>query len=222
MYKINYYLSFLSIFFFVSSAFAGVEVGGTRVIYDGNKKEAILSIKNAENNTPYLIQSWLDNGNENETTKIPFIITPPLFRLDPNQENQLRIINVGTVPQDRESIFWISVKSIAASSNQPNRLQISVRTRIKLIYRPESIKSSAGSAYKKLIAVRRGNVVTFTNPTPYYVSFYSVHVGNKALDQPLMVSPSGTYSLNVPPGASGKISWRAINDYGGQTEEVSR
>lgn len=43
----------------LSFAQAGVVIGGTRVIFDGNKKEASISINNPDN-TPYLIQSWIE------------------------------------------------------------------------------------------------------------------------------------------------------------------
>lgn len=43
----------------VSVAQAGVVIGGTRVIFDGNKKEASIGINNPDK-TPYLIQSWIE------------------------------------------------------------------------------------------------------------------------------------------------------------------
>ena len=42
----------------LSTATAGVIIGGTRIIFDGAKKEASVSINNPDN-TPYLIQSCL-------------------------------------------------------------------------------------------------------------------------------------------------------------------
>jgi len=42
----------------VSVANAGVIIGGTRVVYDGNKKEASIDVNNPDK-TPYLIQSWV-------------------------------------------------------------------------------------------------------------------------------------------------------------------
>ncbi|EDS5739622.1 fimbrial biogenesis chaperone [Lelliottia wanjuensis] len=204
-----------------SPTVAGIEVGGTRLIFDATKKEGSISVKNPEKETAYLVQSWLDNRDKTDTSKIPFVIIPPLFRLDAGEENQLRVINTDTVPQDRESLYWLSVKSIAATTKQPNRLQISVRTRIKMIYRPRSIKG-AEDAYRRLTVSQVNGRVIFSNPTPFYISFFSVKVGNQNLHEPMMVAPFATYSLNVPKGASGKVSWRAINDYGARTEEVSR
>lgn len=84
----------------VSSVNAGVSIGGTRVIYDGGKKEASLSVSNPDN-IPYLIQSWIETQNDGKG-KAPFIITPPLYRLDNGQQNVMRIIRAGNLPEDKE------------------------------------------------------------------------------------------------------------------------
>lgn len=221
MWSFRYLLVPLLAFTLTSPALAGIEVGGTRLIFDANKKEATLSVRNPEKNSAYLIQSWLDNGNEHDQTKIPFIITPPLFRLDGGQENQLRVINTGALPQDRESIYWLSVKSIAATAPSVNQLQISVRTRIKMIYRPAALKDGAAEAYKKLSVTQNGNKVVLTNPTPYFISLHTLYVGSSEITEAGMVPPLGSHTLTAPAGASGKISWRAINDFGGRTDAVS-
>ena len=45
----------VSLGFCTQSVLAGIEVGGTRVIYDGTQKEAELSVSNSDKTTPYLI-----------------------------------------------------------------------------------------------------------------------------------------------------------------------
>lgn len=119
----------------VTTAQAGVVVGGTRVIYDGAKKESSINVSNPDNNV-YLIQSWVDGAGK--TDKALFIVTPPLFRLDSNQQNILRIVRAGgNLPQNKESMFWLNIKSIpSANKSQENTLQIAVKTRIKLIFVP--------------------------------------------------------------------------------------
>lgn len=67
-----------------ASAIAGVIIGGTRIIFDGAKKEASISVNNPDP-TPYLIQSWIDE-RDGGAGKTPFIITPPLYRLDSGQK----------------------------------------------------------------------------------------------------------------------------------------
>ena len=64
--------------FSMATAQAGVIIGGTRIIYHADKKESSLDVKNPDPYS-YLIQSWVDK-DENDTSKTPFIVTPPLFR----------------------------------------------------------------------------------------------------------------------------------------------
>lgn len=206
-------------------AAAGVVIGGTRVVYDGARKEATISVKNPEKTAPYLMQNWVDNIQDGDTSKPPFIVTPPLFRLDAGKENILRIVRTGgNLPTDRESLYWLNIKSIPASTRtDENQLLISVKARIKMIYRPEGLKGNANEAWKTLTFSREGNKLHVNNPTPYFVSFQTLKIGNQDVE----IKDSGTLapmsSLNwmLPAGAAGKVSWKAINDYGGITEEAS-
>ena len=84
-----------------ATATAGVIIGGTRIIFDGAKKEASISVNNPDA-TPYLIQSWIDE-QEGGSGKAPFIITPPMYRLDSGQKNIERIVATGSLPQAKES-----------------------------------------------------------------------------------------------------------------------
>ncbi|QJI40170.1 molecular chaperone [Pseudomonas sp. ADAK2] len=205
------------------TSWAGVVVGGTRVVYDGSKKEASISVMNPEKTTPYLIQSWVESTSATATQKAPFIVTPPLFRLDAGQENVLRIIRTGgTFPENKESVFWVNIKSIPSSEkSDTNQLQISVKTRIKLFYRPLGLSGSASEAYKSLKFSRSGNQLQVNNPTPYHVSFYRVSVGNAEIENAGMVAPQSSLTLTIPAGATGVASWQSINDFGGISPDVS-
>ncbi|EMW2144584.1 molecular chaperone, partial [Enterobacter hormaechei] len=150
----------------LTSASAGVVIGGTRIIFDGAKKEASISITNPDD-VPYLIQSWID-VQDGQSGKAPFIITPPLYRLDGGQKNLERIVMTGSLPQGQESLFWLNIKAIPSASKQMNSLQIAVKTRIKLIYRPESLRASTPEEQtNKLTWHRAGNALQVNNPTPY-------------------------------------------------------
>ncbi|MGR7197992.1 fimbrial biogenesis chaperone [Klebsiella aerogenes] len=203
----------------ITSAQAGVIVGGTRVIYDGNKKEASLNVKNPDKYS-YLIQSWVDN--ESDGKKAPFIITPPLFRLGATEENKLRIIRAGgNLPTDRESMYWMNIKTIPATENQQNAntLQIAIKTRLKLIYRPQGLSAMSDKTTDQLTWHRSGQQLTVTNPTPYYMNFSILKVGGKVVKDATYVAPKASASLTLPAGAAGNISWQLINDFGAAGSE---
>lgn len=205
----------------VSSVNAGVSIGGTRVIYDGGKKEASLSVSNPDN-IPYLIQSWIETQNDGKG-KAPFIITPPLYRLDNGQQNVMRIIRAGNLPEDKESLFWLNIKSIPSAQRKDNTLQIAVKTRIKLIYRPALLsKSTPEAQLGKLSWSRSGAFIQVNNPTPYYVNFNEITVSGKKVDNVTFVAPGSTARFALPSGGNGgSVKFRIINDYGGISEEYS-
>lgn len=198
----------------------GITIGGTRVIYEGGKKESSLSITNSSAN-PYLIQSWIESLTGG-AGKPPFVITPPLFRLEGNQQNVLRILRTGgDLPGDRESMFWINVKSIPSSekAQAQNTLQIAVKTSIKLIYRPQGLKAPTDAISNQLVWSLQGNRLTVNNPTPYYVNFNQVKVGEHEVKDVTFVAPKSSATFTAPTGVAGTVSWKAINDYGGVTKE---
>ncbi|AJZ89308.1 fimbria/pilus periplasmic chaperone [Cedecea neteri] len=198
-------------------AHAGVVVGGTRVIYDGEKKEAAIGLENPDA-SPYLIQSWVENEAGN-SDKRSFIVTPPLFRLDAKQKNTLRIMQTGAgLPTDRETLFWLNIKSIPATeaAGQDNTLQLAINTRIKLIYRPGTLKGETPeNASSQLKWVRQGQTLSVSNPTPYYINFQSVSLGGRQLDKATYVAPRSSARIELPADArSGQVEWKVISDYG--------
>ncbi|MEQ5665828.1 molecular chaperone [Providencia alcalifaciens] len=137
---------------------ASVVLGGTRVIYEGNKKEASISVRN-DDKTPFLVQSWVNNFDNSEKQKIPFTVTPPLFRIEPESANAIRIVLTDPkLPSDKESIYWLNVKSIPPSDpNATNNLTISINNKIKLIYRPAGLPTGeALTAYEQLNFKKQG------------------------------------------------------------------
>ncbi|WP_337262969.1 MULTISPECIES: fimbrial biogenesis chaperone [unclassified Serratia (in: enterobacteria)] len=214
--------------FLLTSTFAqaaapgGVTVGGTRLVYQGGKKEASLSITNSDTN-PYLIQSWVSTLGDG-AEKAPFIITPPLFRLEGNKQNLLRIVRTGgNLPDDRESLYWLNIKSIPAGAKHDlaNTLQIAVKTSIKLIYRPQGVKGVPEEVAAKLTWSQNGNRLTVNNPTPFYMNFNQVKVGGRELKEATFVAPMSSASFAVPAGAVGQVTWKIISDYGGVGAEHS-
>jgi P pilus assembly chaperone PapD len=76
----------------MSLSYAGVIIGGTRVIFNSDRADETFSIFNKETNVPYLIQVWVEPFDKKETTPPPFTAIPPVSRLEPQQEKILRII----------------------------------------------------------------------------------------------------------------------------------
>lgn len=211
---------------------AGVIVGGTRVIYPADEAEVQVSLKNSDNDKRYLVQSWVSNIDD---SKAPFVITPPIYKLEESRQTLLHVVFTGAnnaVPQDRESLFMMNVKSVSALSEElknKNTLQFALKSKIKLFYRPAALKGqSANNAWKSLTFKRVNNQLVVNNPTPFYVTFGQLTVGGKSVtpatnkDAPtaitMMVAPLSEQRFNLPANAKGQLTWNAINDFGAETE----
>ncbi|MDM7565114.1 fimbria/pilus periplasmic chaperone [Klebsiella oxytoca] len=50
-----------------TSSVAAVSVGGTRLVFNGNEKEASITVSNSNKGIPVLIQSWVDRGEHDKS-----------------------------------------------------------------------------------------------------------------------------------------------------------
>ncbi|MCU6346175.1 fimbrial biogenesis chaperone [Enterobacter quasiroggenkampii] len=216
MKKLTLSLLLAAVAFSSLEALAGVQIGGTRIIYNEKEKEASIQLRNPDDKA-FLVQSWTET--ETGTPDKTFAVTPPLFRLDAHQNNSLRILFRGSPLQsDRETLFWLNVKAIPSTtpSDGENQLQLAVKTRIKLIYRPDSLKKNSPEDFaSRLKWQKTGNSLTVNNDSAFYMNFASVALNGVQLNNVTYVAPksSKTFPLgSVPTG--GKIEWKVFNDFG--------
>ena len=206
--------SLISLLSIINTSYAGVIIGGTRVIYPEGSKDVSISVENPDN-IPYLIQSWIDGIDEKKQSD--FTITPPLFRLNPEKTNALRIfLTENKLPQDRESLFWLNVKTIPATERTENSLQIAFKTQMKLIYRPSVFKNiNFEEEQNKLTWSKSGKTLLVNNPTPYYMNFQSITFNGKKVNDVSYAAPLTTTTFTIDDMAtSGSVKWEVINDYG--------
>ena len=216
---------------------ASIVITGTRVIYPEAEREVTVRVDNV-GNTPELVQTWLDEGNPKtlpSESKAPFTVVPPLFRLDPKKGQSLRLIYThDPLPQDKESVFWLNVLEVppretsTSTNDNPNKLQLAFRTRIKVFFRPIGLTgyaddSAAKVTWRFVSKSDGGYVLEASNPTPYNVTFS--HLAATAAgtrwnnDKGGMVAPGGKESFDMGdvrtmPPASIAVEYTFINDFG--------
>ncbi|MFC5475369.1 molecular chaperone [Paraherbaspirillum soli] len=206
------------------SAHAGIVVGGTRVVFEGGKRETSISVNN-KGDLPYIVQAWVEDADNQP----PFLVTPPMSRLEGEKESLLRIICVkcDQLPSDKESVFWLSIKEIPPMVDGDNVLQLAVRTRIKLFYRPRDLKGNVGDAPLQLAwtigqAADGAATLEVNNPTPYFVSFSKLTATGASGEQNIkarMLAPFGKDSYPLDRGmVATAVSFSTINDYGADVD----
>lgn len=209
-----------------TDTFAGTVINTTRVIYPSDSKEVSVKVSNNGPN-PVLLQSWIDKGDEKvnpSNISVPFVLTPPMNRVDGGKGQTLRIsYSGGALPQDKESVFWLNVLEVPAKNKakaDANTLQMAFRTRIKLFYRPVSLEGNPNEAAKQVSWSAHGSNIEAKNPTPYYVNFVNLKVNGKIVEG-AMVPPKGNLLVSLPGIVGGKITGGYVNDFGAVNEYAS-
>ena len=220
--------SFLGILLFTGSqhsAQAALSVERSRVIFNEGEKSVGLSVKNNNTQDPYLAQGGMENEKE-EKINGPLMILPPVQRIEPDGRTMIRVQQVAdasSLPNDRESVFWLNLREIPPKSDKPNVLMLAMQTRMKVFWRPKGIKVDplldAVPGVETLTLARKGDRYEVNNPTPYHFSFVEARdsLNGKALDdfEPVMVSPKDKAALTLPTLRLGNNpTLMFINDYG--------
>ena len=170
---------------FTAQIHANVVINGTRVIYNADDKEVTLKLNNVTAQRS-LVQIGLDSGDLKSTPdngKSPFIATPPIFRVDPNKGQTIRIVYTQeSLPQDKESVFWLNVLDVppmplTKNPDDANYMQLAIRSRIKTFFRPKGLSGSPIEAAAQvnwlLVQKPDGLVIHATNNSAYHVSMSS-------------------------------------------------
>lgn len=210
------------------AAEGGLRLAQTRVIFNADNKNAHAAIKN-NGQQVYLIKAAVMNtpeGNNPALPAAPFMVTPPMFRLEKESQSTALIVRNGTaqLPADRESVFWLSFLAIPAVSKNGEtpdnmtsaQVSVGIRNVIKLFYRPSGLSPSFERAQEKLTFRREGQRVSVNNPTPYYLTLAALSFNGRDVslqDHNPMIAP---FSSAVFPaeGAVSQAQWAIITDYG--------
>jgi chaperone protein EcpD len=237
------FLAALAATLFVAApdARAGIVIDTTRVVYPAARREVTINIRN-DSATPSLVQSWLDAGDANSKpgeSAVPFVLTPPLFRLDPTKSQSLRLVYTQEpLPRDRESLFWLNVLDVppraAANADRPNQLEMAFKHRMKVFFRPASLKGAAADApaqitWKQVVTDGKFVAIQASNPTAFHVSLVRLVAtinGQPVTIKADMVDPfaGAQFKLETPPAAAGApvaIEYTFVNDYGGNVKATA-
>lgn len=216
----------------IGQAQASIVMTGTRVVYDAAQREVTVKLNN-DGQSPMLVQSWIDEGDLQatpDTSTAPFVLTPPIARIDPGKGQALRIRFTGqkTLPQDKESLFWLNVLEVPPASAQgQNRLKIAFRSRVKLFYRPAGLPGNPMAAAEQLQWRLQRNGAEWAlecrNDSPYYVTLGKVSVSgvSPTLDiHSSMLAPGErrTMPLKGALATAGKVDYTSITDLGATLE----
>lgn len=165
-----------------TAANAAVNVDRTRIVMGEDAKSLAVTLTNQSKVQPYLAQSWIDDAS-GKRSELYLLALPPLQRIEPGKKTQVRIMALpatASLAKDRETLFYFNVREIPPKSDKENVLQIALQSRLKLFFRPDSIKKKANDrAEEKITVTRENSKLILNNPTPYYITLGYLGGDNK-------------------------------------------
>lgn len=211
---------------------AATSLSSTRMVILQSEGRGAISVRNVDP-APALVQAWIDDGRTDlppEQIDTPFQLVPPMARIEADASLPLQVLIVKSdqLPTDREALYWLNVVEIpredrvsaAARSTDNSMLNVRVRSRIKMIYRPAALQGQPADGIRRMswTLSADGTTLTVGNPSPWMVNLAKVVVdgtGEATLDNGV-VPPLSTQVFKLPaaqPGAR-QVAFQWIDDYG--------
>jgi fimbrial chaperone protein len=216
----------------LGSASASVVMSATRLIYPADAREQTLQLT-SQDDSPSVMQLWVDSGDTESTPQnadAPFIVTPPVFRINPKAGQTVRLVFTGKdLPQDRESVFYLNtleIPSLNSTYADQNQMLVMLRNRLKIFYRPTGIEGSAQKAPEQLSFHLESEAgkwrLSANNASGYYISLIEgslVSGSHVASFTPSMIAPhSGqswkVESAHIDDSTAVRVKVKYVDDYG--------
>lgn len=203
---------------------AAVNLDRTRIVFPENDKASSLTIENQSKSLPYLALAWVED-REGRKEDSHFMVLPPIQRIEPGTSSQVRIVKqpaTQQLPNDRETLFFFNLREVPPKSENRKEersvMQVAMQSRIKLFWRPETIRKKAGdNAEIRLTVTLSGRTMTLKNPTPYFTTLAWLSNNGKTMlpgFDSLMISPFETRTLTLSEPEESGYSIGYIDDYG--------
>ncbi|MET3445918.1 fimbrial chaperone protein [Ralstonia sp. 1138] len=202
---------------------AAVVPDRTRIIYNAESQSESLTVANKSEKYPYVVQSWIEDAAGKRITS-PFMVLPPLQRIEPNERNILRIVKLpgDMLPTDRESVFYLNVREIPPKTDAQNAIQIALHSKIKLFYRPKGVQPKPEDDPSLPMTLRLDasrHKLVLDNPTPLHITVVELAASEekKTLKfDAVMVAPKATAEVDFSGALPATLYVSHMNDWGGQ------
>jgi len=212
--KLLTYLKIFSVLFFLisSATQAAVVMNASRIVMEGITEKTVNFDNTSDN--PFIVQVESDNSE-----KPDFIAMPPVFKIKEKGGQTVKIkLLSGALPQDKESLFFLNftqIPGVRKNEGKDNRLNIIIRSRLKIIYRPASVNAFTAKDESNISYRVHDGVLVVNNNTANILSIRDISNGNRLLAEKITLLPGGKYSTVIKDKhLSGPLNAVMINDYG--------
>lgn len=218
------FLLFIILIISSKNILANIVLQGTRIIYYEAKGNVTVQLTN-NGKSPALVQSWVDDGNINSTPEkshSPFYVFPPIVKVAGLKGQQLKIKMIShKLPKNRESVFYLNILDIPPypeNTQGKSVLQLAIKSRVKLFYRPKELITPPADVYKKISYKLEDNDLIVTNNSKYYFTISKItHINEtkKSLIKSKMIPPLSDFKLPLQNKVKhNKLTVTYVDDFG--------
>lgn len=212
----------------ITQAQAMVSLAGTRLVFPGAFSEVAIEVSNRDKRD-VLLQAWLGTPGDDDDPasaqpgiELPFVVTPALAHLPAEGRQVLRVLYHGAgMPTERESLLHLYVLEVPQRVEAGPQLNIAVRQRINVFYRPAGLPGDPADAASTLRwslthATPGDRHLQVSNPTAFHVALQALSLDDQALGDHLMLAPGARFEWPVNADPPRRLVFKALTDYGGQ------
>jgi len=202
----------LSLFFTSCLSQAAVVMNASRIVMEGRTEKTVTFDNTSDN--PFIVQVESDNSGEPD-----FVAIPPLFKIKEKggQTVKIRLLS-SSLPKDKESLFFLNftqIPGVKKSESDDNLLNIIIKSRLKIIYRPKAVNAfSARDEGKVSYHIQNGKLF-ISNQSPNVLSIRDISNGKMVIAENLTLKPGDSFSKDIKGNpVKGPLHAVMINDYG--------
>ena len=215
------YIIYIILLAFTFSSYAAIQINKDRFFYKEQDKEILFDIKNKSEKESYIIQSWVSHYDKEDNSEAPFIISPSLIKLAPNENFTLKIIKTDDIKEtNKESVYRVNIKLVPVIDDDmadKNLILISLNSIYNLFYTPKSI---INKNHNKDInfSINNENLIKINNPTPYFITIAEAKIDDiDILNKRITLSPFKNYSIKDKKITKNikdkKVHWKRVDEY---------
>lgn len=167
-------------------ASAQLLLSSSRLVYPVGARQVEMTITN-DGQRLITAQAWVDADEiqaRPEDTQAPFLVSPPVSKIQPGKSQTLRISYTGApTTGDRETLYYLNILDIAPPPEKnagANYMRMNVRSRFKVFYRPAGLAGDPVAAAKALVwtvsPLDAPAQLIIENPSPYFQSLINIRL----------------------------------------------
>ncbi|MGF1778315.1 fimbria/pilus periplasmic chaperone [Vibrio nomapromontoriensis] len=205
------------------TASAAFVLNTTRVVVSEKDKYVSFEVSN-QGTEEYGGQVWIENpvipGSDGA-----FVAIPAFFRVGPGEKQIVRIVNASRgLDGSKEHLYWLNVQEIPPKPKNKNVIQLAVRSKIKLFYRPLNLRDGRKDVESEIFIGNTNAGYILRNDSPYFLSIVAIKDpdGNKIQLSNNVANMLATFRPfeeviigNSIPKNANTLTVFSMNDYGG-------